>query len=67
MFGTSDDQLVQVEPDYLPGSLEIALGTESPLEEGASKVSSDHPQLRYINGGHARELLGGLVQFLAWY
>lgn len=36
-------------------------------EEGESKVSSDYPQLRYINGGYARELLGGLVQFMAWY
>lgn len=45
----------------------LVVALVSPLEEGTSKVSSDHPQLRYIFGRHARELLGGLAQFLNWY
>ena len=48
-------------------ALKLVVAHISPLEEGWTKTSDEYPELRYIYGSSARELLGGLAQFLAWY
>jgi len=50
-----------------PPALKLVVAHISPLEEGWTKTSDEYPELRYIYGRSARELLGGLAQFLAWY
>ena len=54
--------------EQAPKGLKLIVALIRPIEEGRTRVSDNCPELRYyICGRGVRELLGGLVQFLAWY
>ena len=51
-----------------PRGLRLLVAIVNPLDMSSlTRPSGDCTDLRYIYGEDARELLGGLVQFLPWY
>ena len=51
-----------------PNGWSLVVVVVSPLEKTArSRVSQQCPELRYVYGDDTKQLLGGLVQFMAWY